>query len=90
MKAGLTQKNKLFKTAALQKKINHQSKNELFNQTKSKKEIMNIETKARCVGVLEFCILSVLKKRCIHIGNIRHIKKKVISSWKNHLSFTND
>jgi DNA-binding PadR family transcriptional regulator len=60
------------------------NQNELFNQTKSKKR--NYEhwkhTKPRCVRVLEFCILSVLKKRCIHIGNIRHIKKrKVISSW---------
>jgi hypothetical protein len=47
---------------------------------------MNIEnTKAqRC---LEFCILSVLKKRCLHIGNIRHFeKRKIISGGGNHLS----
>jgi hypothetical protein len=35
MKAGLTQKNKLFKTALHVAKIINQ--NELFNQTKSKK-----------------------------------------------------
>jgi PadR family transcriptional regulator PadR len=37
---------------------------------------MNIEnTKAQMrKGVLEFCILSVLKKRCLHIGNIRHFE----------------
>jgi hypothetical protein len=50
---------------------------------------MNIEnTKAQMrKGVLEFCILSVLKKRCLHIGNIRHFeKRKIISGGGNHLS----
>jgi PadR family transcriptional regulator PadR len=38
---------------------------------------MNIEnTKAQMrKGVLEFCILSVLKERCIYIRNTRHFKK---------------
>jgi hypothetical protein len=49
---------------------------------------MNIEnTKAQMrKGVLEFC-LSVLKERCLHIGNIRHFeKRKIISGGGNHLS----
>jgi PadR family transcriptional regulator PadR len=42
---------------------------------------MNIEnTKAQMQGVLEFCILSVLKKKDAHIGNIRHFEKRKIIS----------
>jgi hypothetical protein len=49
---------------------------------------MNIEnTKAQMrKGVLEFCILSVLKEK-MPTGNIRHFeKRKIISGGGNHLS----
>jgi hypothetical protein len=65
-----------------EKSIINQKMNYLIKQNQ-KKEIMNIEnTKAQMrKGVLEFCILSVLKEKDAYIGNIRHIKKrKVISS----------
>jgi hypothetical protein len=49
---------------------------------------MNIEnTKAQMrKGVLEFCILSVLKEKDAYIGNINFEKRKIISGGGNHLS----
>jgi PadR family transcriptional regulator PadR len=44
---------------------------------------MNIEnTKAMRKGVLEFCILSVLKEKDAYIGNIRHFEKRKISGGR--------
>jgi hypothetical protein len=50
---------------------------------------MNIEnTKAqmqRCSRVLH--LICIKRKRCLHIGNIRHFeKRKIISGGGNHLS----